>query len=79
MELGVIKNDVVNELRSELYYNELEIGRVAQSATISHKERVDVIIRLTRDNANIVESLKLLEAYFPTKQAAPAQPEQPAQ
>jgi len=75
MELTVIKNDVVNELRSKRYFNEQEVARLVQSDQImSHKERVEKIASLVRQNVNLIEADKLVEAYFPTKQVAPQQP-----
>lgn len=70
MELGVIKNDVINELRSNRYYNEQEITRLVQTDTVSYKEKIDKIVSLTRENANIIESIKLVELYFPAQQSS---------
>lgn len=64
MELGVIKNDVAQALRTNLYYNELEIGRLAQKTDIEHKQRVENITYFVRENAQIIETLKLLDVYF---------------
>jgi len=77
MELGIIKNDVVNELRSQRYFNEQEITRLVQTDSLPHKSRIVSIGKLTRENAGINEALKLLEVYFPAAQpplVAPASP-----
>lgn len=71
MDLGIIKNDVVTELRSQRYFNEQEITRLVQ-ANSNHKTRILAIARLTRDNANIIDALQLLEVYFPAAQPQPA-------
>lgn len=72
MELGVIKNDVLTELQAQKYYNEQEITRMVSTDTIPHKERVLHMAELVRVNANIIESIKLLDAYFPAQPAAVA-------
>lgn len=75
MDLGITKNDVVNELRSERYFNEQEISRLVLSTEINHKDRVTQIAHLTKQNVLIIESLKLIEIYFPAaKPAAPVSP-----
>lgn len=85
MELGIIKNDVVTELRTNRYFNEQEITRLVQSSDVDHKSRVLQIAGLTRENANINVALQLLEVYFPAAQPTPVAPaaqpldQQPAQ
>jgi hypothetical protein len=69
MDLTVIKNDVVNELRSKRYFNEQEVARLVQTDLIPHKERVEKIASLVRQNVNLIEADKLVELYFPQKQA----------
>lgn len=81
MELVVVKNDVVAELRTQRYFNEQEITRLVGSELISHKDRVARVAKLTRENANIIEALKLLELYFPSQpvqQPVPAPAPAPA-
>jgi hypothetical protein len=71
MELNVIKQDVINELRNQRYYNETEITRLVTTEAIPHKERVTQIAFLVQHNVQLIESVKLMELYFP---AAPQQP-----
>jgi hypothetical protein len=75
MDLTTIKNDVIVELRSSRYFNELEIARLAHSTDINHKHRVQDIARLTRENANINDSLQLMETYFPVQPQPATQPQ----
>lgn len=70
MELGIIKNDVINELRGTRYYNEQEITRLVKTDTVSYKERIEQIVSLTRENANLIEAIKLVELYFPLQQSS---------
>lgn len=70
MDLGIIKSDVINELRTERYYNEQEITRLVQpNSDINHKMRVISIAKLTKANVTIMEAIKLVDIYFPA--AAP--------
>lgn len=69
MELKIIKSDVVSDLRNQRYFNELEITRlVGNDSLTSHQDRVAQIAALTKENANIIEALKLLDMYFPEQQ-----------
>lgn len=79
MELNVIKQDVINELRNQRYYNEAEISRLVATDTVSHKTRVNAVAKLVQDNVKLIESVKLMELYFPSvPQQAPQQPAAPA-
>jgi hypothetical protein len=81
MELVIVKNDVVAELRTQRYFNEQEITRLVGTELIPHRDRVLQVAELTRQNANIIEALKLLEQYFPSvpvQQPAPTPAPAPA-
>ena len=77
MEISIIKNDVIQKLRADRYFNEMEISRVVQS-DINHKERIKIIAELTRENANINEALRLTEMYFPAASQPTAPQPEPA-
>lgn len=79
MELGIIKNDVIGELRSTRYFNETEITRLVQTDTIPHKDRVLMIAELTRQNVIAIEAVKLIELYFPAAPAPAKQQETPTE
>lgn len=66
MELSIIKNDVIAELRTRRYYNEQEITRLVKSDSLSHENRVKRIVDLTKENVAAIEAIKLIELYFPT-------------
>jgi len=75
MELRIIKNDLLKELQSESYYNEQEIARLATQDTINHKERIQQIAFLVKENAKVIDAMSLIDkVYFPN-----AQPQQSAQ
>jgi hypothetical protein len=64
-----IKTDVINELRNQIYYNQLEINRIlTNSAEASHRNNVESIIDLLKVNVLNGSAVDLLEAYLPTKQ-----------
>lgn len=71
MDLSITKSDVINELRSERYFNEQEISRLVQSNEIKHKDRVAQIAQLTKENVLIIEAIKLIEVYFPAAKPTP--------
>ncbi len=66
-----VKNDVINELKNRLYYNQLEIQRLLNNpAGVSHKEVVDTIVLLLSKNVEAQNSIELIEAYLPPQQPA---------
>lgn len=70
-----VKADVSNELRNRLYYNQLEIQRLLNNpAAISHKEVVDSVVTLLKENVIAQSSIELLENYLPAPQAQAQQP-----
>lgn len=71
------KTDVVNELRNEIYYNQLEISRLLNTTAIPHSQVVSEIASLLKANVLNSSAIDLFEAYLPaTPQQQPvAQPE----
>lgn len=78
MELNIIKQDVINELRNQRYYNEQEITRLVTTDTVTHKDRVFAIAQLVQTNVQLIESVKLMELYFPAQQKVAPIAQQPA-
>lgn len=75
MELSIIKQDVINELRNQRYYNEQEITRLVTTDAVPHKDRVFQIAELVQSNVQLIESVNLMEKYFPAQQrVAPIAP-----
>lgn len=76
-DMLVLKTDILNELRNKKYYIQNELERVAvkvSDAEISHKERVERVIELTKELTSIDSSIKLVDAIFaaPQPKQAPA-------
>jgi len=70
-----VKQDVTNEFRNQLYYNQLELQRLLnKSEGLTHKQVVDSVAYILKENVVLNASIDLLEQYLPT----PA-PQQPAQ
>ena len=68
-----IKADVVNELRNQIYYGQLEVQRLLSNpASLTHKQVVDRIVGQLKDNILAGEAINLMESYIPTPQQAPA-------
>lgn len=67
-----VKADVTNELRNVLYYNRLEIERlITNQAGKSHKEVVDTITYLLKQNVEAESAIDLLNRYVPDQPAQP--------
>lgn len=75
MTVKTIKNDIQQILYNQNYFNELEISRMIENDSISYESRINTIVSLLKKNVVNLESLKLLEAYFPVVQ--PEQNKQP--
>lgn len=62
------KTDIINELRNQIYYNQLEINRILSNpAMASHKNNVESIIDLLKVNVLNGSAVDLLEAYLPAQ------------
>ena len=70
-----LKNDVLNELRNEKYYTQDELKRVSEDQNISHKKKVESVIKVIGDIAMINSKITLVETIFvvdqPQQQPAP--------
>lgn len=62
-----VKADTVNELRNEIYYNQTEVQRILNKPDgLTHKQVVEKLCTLLKDNVLAANSLELLERYLPT-------------
>ncbi len=75
MEISVIKQDIINELRNQRYYNEQEILRLVGQDSVRHQDRVQMVSELLKSNVLLIESIKLIEAYYPSQKKVESQPE----
>jgi len=69
-----VKQDVINEFRNTLYYNQHELQRLFKSDDQPHKAVVDRVRAILQENVVLNASIDLLEQYLPTPQ--PQQPQQ---
>jgi hypothetical protein len=68
-----VKADVVNELRNQIYYGQLEVQRLLSNpASLTYKQIVDKITLQLKDNLLAGQAIDLIESYIPTPQTAPA-------
>jgi hypothetical protein len=72
-----LKQDLLNNLQNEKYYDELELARLAQDPNMNYKEKVDDMSVVLKNIADVDLATQLIGKYFPEQQPAPA-PEQPA-
>jgi hypothetical protein len=68
-----LKQDILNNLGNEKYFEELELARLAQDANSVYSEKVEVMANTLKNIASIDLSVQLVGKYFPeAEQAAPA-------
>ena len=68
-----LKQDILNNLGNEKYFEELELARLAQDANTVYSEKVEVMADILKNIASIDLSVQLVGKYFPeAEQAAPA-------
>lgn len=61
-----VKADVINELRNQLYYNQLEVQRLLENPVgQSHKVIINTLTDLLSKNVIAASSIDLLEQYLP--------------
>jgi hypothetical protein len=67
-----IKVDVNNELRYEMYLNQLEVERLVNNPqTYSHRLILKKISSLLKKNVSLDNATKLLDIYLPDKNVNP--------
>lgn len=75
-----LKLDLLNKLRNDKYYKEMELVRLAQEPNMCYEEKIDNMILLL-DKLHILNGqMLLMEQYFQEQEQAPAgQPPAPGQ
>lgn len=68
-----LKLDLLNKLRNDKYYEELELVRLAQDPNTNYKEKIDAMSFRLSNLAMVNAQMGLVEQYFqePAPQAAP--------
>lgn len=67
-----LKLDLLNKLRNEKYYKEMELVRLAQEPNMCYEGKIDTMIDLLNQLNTLNGQMALMEQYF-------AEPEQPMQ
>lgn len=69
-----VKADVINELRNQIYYGQIEVQRLLNNPVgVTHKEVVEKITAQLKENLLAGEAINLIESYIPTSQSQPTQ------
>jgi len=77
-----LKLDLLNKLRNDKYYDELELVRLAQDPNTNYKEKIDLMSYKLSNISLLNAQMGLAEQYFqepvPAAQGAPVQTNVPA-
>ena len=79
-----LKQDLINNLGNEKYYNEIEIVRLLQEPNMNYKEKIEALTLLLKEVATLEMGMQLIGKYLPEipqttmTQNQPNQPAQPA-
>ena len=69
-----LKQDLLNNLGSDKYYAELELGRLAAEPNMNYKVKVEEMTFLLKKIAEYDLATQLVGKYFPEQQPAADQP-----
>lgn len=80
-----LKQDLLNKLGNEKYYDELELARLAQDPNTNYKEKVEKMSKILKDISSVDVATQLINKYFQEPQQTenqnlgnePTQPKQP--
>lgn len=67
-----LKVDLLNELRNQKYFGEIELMRLAADPTMNYKEKIAEIDGVLLDISLVNQKIGLAEMYFQEPAAAPA-------
>jgi len=73
-----LKVDLLNELRNQKYYAEIELIRLASEPAMNYKNKIGLIDDVLTDLAMLNQKIGLAEMYFQEPVAAPAPAPVPA-
>ena len=70
-----LKLDLLNKLRNDKYYDEIELVRLAQEPNMNYKEKIELMQAKLNSIAVLNAEMGLVEQYFqePTAQQMPPQ------
>ncbi len=69
-----LKLDLLNKLRNDKYYEELELVRLASDPNMNYKEKIDLMDYKLQNIAMINAKMGLAEQYFQEPQQPQGQP-----
>ena len=72
-----LKLDLLNKLRNDKYYEELELVRLAQDPNAKYKEKIDEMVIKLQSISIINAQMGLAEQYFQEPQPSPTGQGQP--
>ncbi len=67
-----LKLDLINKIKNDKYYDELELVRLAQEPNMNYEEKVDTMSVILENIAIENAKLQLIEQYFQEPVAQPA-------
>jgi hypothetical protein len=73
-----LKVDLLNELKNQKYYAEIELIRLASEPTMNYKVKINLIDEVLGELAIVNQKIGLAEMYFQEPVAAPAPAPVPA-
>ena len=59
-----LKQDLLNNLGNEKYYDEIELVRLAQDPNISYKEKIDKMVSILKNIQSVDFATQLVAKYF---------------
>lgn len=62
--MGNLKIDLINKVKNDQYYNEMELSRLAQDATMNYKSKISEMTFVIGNIALGNAVLALVEQYF---------------
>lgn len=69
-----LKLDLINKLRNDKYYEELELVRLAQDPNMVYKDKIDQMSFQLEKIAVLNAEMQLMEQYFPEPAVPMAEP-----
>ena len=73
-----LRADLLNEIRNQKYYAEIELIRLAQDGTMNYREKIDSISDILSEIAIINQKMILIDSYFTQPEVTPTPEAKPA-
>ena len=66
-----LKLDLLNKLRNDKYYKEMELVRLAQEPSMCYEEKIDLMVVKLKQLHDLNGQMVLMEQYFQEPEQAP--------